>query len=397
MCRALGLKPALRRKEKPAMTNRVLVLQDIVKALSHETDTSEALCQSFVKELFAIVAERLMDGESVTLKGVGRFDVDGGEVRFVADPDTAAAINSAFDCFEAIELADDFDGDEPVAEDETPDAAEEEAATTVDETAGTEDVADENPADGAELEEKECQTDGLEECEADSEEEKEEECTAEADADDETVAEETAEEETEETAEEETEETAEEETEETAEEEVEETVEEEYDDEPQPKRGGCRFAWGFLAGFVTAAVVAAVAWFFLFGVVKKPLSQPAVIADDTAKVAAADSDSTAAVEKPQEQSEEKTAEPEKESKKAEQTFKVTNTAYLSNISRKFYGHYAFWVYIYLDNKDIITDPDNLPVGAELRIPAPEKYGIDKNNPESIKRAEIKALEIKNGK
>jgi nucleoid DNA-binding protein len=380
LCRALGLKPALRRKEKPAMSNRVLVLQDIVKALSHETDTSEALCQSFVKELFAIVAERLMDGESVTLKGVGRFDVDGGEVRFVADPDTAAAINSAFDCFEAIELADDFDGDEPVAEDETPDAAEEEAATTVvDETAGTEDVADESPADGAEPEEKESQTDGLEESEADSEEEKEED-TAEADADDETVTEETDEEETEETAEE-----------------AEETVEEEYDDEPQPKRGGCRFAWGFLAGFVTAAVVAAVAWFCLFGVVKKPSSQPVVIADDTAKVAAADSDSTAAVEKPQEQSEEKTAEPEKESKKAEQTFKVTNTAYLSNISRKFYGHYAFWVYIYLDNKDIITDPDNLPVGAELRIPAPEKYGIDKNNPESIRRAEIKALEIKNGK
>jgi len=379
LCRALGLKPALRRKEKPAMSNRVLVLQDIVKALSHETDTSEALCQSFIKELFAIVAERLMDGESVTLKGVGRFDVDGGEVRFVADPDTAAAINSAFDCFEAIELADDFDGDEPVAEDVTPDAAEEEAATTVDETAGTEDVADENPDDGAEPEEKESQTDGLEESEADSEEEKEED-TAETDADDETVAEETAEEETEETAEE-----------------AEETVEEEYDDEPQPKRGGCRFAWGFLAGFVTAAVVAAVAWFCLFGVVKKPLSQPVVIADDTAKVAAVDSDSTAAVEKPQEQSEEKTAEPEKESKKAEQTFKVTNTAYLSNISRKFYGHYAFWVYIYLDNKDIITDPDNLPVGAELRIPAPEKYGINKNNPESIRRAEIKALEIKNGK
>lgn len=380
MCRALGLKPALRRKEKPVMSNRVLVLQDIVKALSHETDTSEALCQSFVKELFAIVAERLMDGESVTLKGVGRFDVDGGEVRFVADPDTAAAINSAFDCFEAIELADDFDGDEPVAEDETSDAAEEESATTADDAAGTEDVADESPADGAEPEEKECQTDGLEECEADSEEEKEE-CTAEADADDETVAEETAEEEAEETAEEE----------------AEETVEEEYDDEPQPKRVGCRFAWGFLAGFVTAAVVAAVAWFCLFGVVKKPSSQPAVVADDTAKVAAADSDSTAAVEKPQEQSEEKTAEPEKESKKAEQTFKVTNTAYLSNISRKFYGHYAFWVYIYLDNKDIITDPDNLPVGAELRIPTPEKYGIDKNNPESIRRAEIKALEIKNGK
>lgn len=352
------------------MSNRVLVLQDIVKALSHETDTSEALCQSFVKELFAIVAERLMDGESVTLKGLGRFYVDGGEVRFVADPDTAAAINSAFDCFEAIELADDFDSDEPVAEDVTPDTAEEEAATTVDETAGTEDVADESPADGVESEES--QTDVSEDTEDDNVEETEE--GTEDDAANDVVEEQ-----------------------EEAEDETEEIEEGESYDEPQPKRSGARFAWGFLAGFVTAAVVAAAAWFCLFGVAKKPSSQPAAVAADTTEVAEADSDSTTVVEMSQEQPEEKTAEPEKVSKKAEQTFKVTNTAYLSNISRKFYGHYAFWVYIYLDNKDIIADPDNLPVGAELRIPAPEKYGIDKNNPESIRRAEIKALEIKNGK
>ena len=33
----------------------------------------------------------------------------------------------------------------------------------------------------------------------------------------------------------------------------------------------------------------------------------------------------------------------------------------------------------------------------LVVKQAEKYGIDKNNPESIRRAEIKALEIKNGK
>ena len=353
------------------MSNRVLVLQDIVKALSQETDTSEALCQSFVKELFAVVAERLMEGESVTLKGVGRFDVDGGEVRFVADQNTAAAINSAFDCFEAIELADDFDGDEPVTEEETPEVAEE-SETNVDEAAETEDVADGNSADGAEPEES--QADVSEDTEDDNVEEKEED--TEDDAANDVVEEQ-----------------------EEAEGDTEEIEEGESYDEPLPKRSGARFAWGFLAGFITASVVAAAAWLCLFGVVKKPMCQPDAIADDTTEVAEADSDSTTAVEMPQEQPGEKEADSENVGGRpeVEQTFKVTSTAYLSNISRKFYGHYAFWVYIYLDNKDIITDPDNLPVGAELRIPAPEKYGIDKDNPESVRRAEIKAFEIKNGK
>ena len=57
------------------------------------------------------------------------------------------------------------------------------------------------------------------------------------------------------------------------------------------------------------------------------------------------------------------------------TFKVTSTAYLSNVSRKFYGHYAFWVYIYIENKSVIANPDNLPIGVVLNIPDPQKYDI----------------------
>ena len=69
-------------------------------------------------------------------------------------------------------------------------------------------------------------------------------------------------------------------------------------------------------------------------------------------------------------------------------YKVKNkSSYLSNISRKYYDHYIFWIYIYLENKDKIKDPDNLVVGMELVIPPAEKYGIDKDDPNSIERAE----------
>ena len=74
-------------------------------------------------------------------------------------------------------------------------------------------------------------------------------------------------------------------------------------------------------------------------------------------------------------------------------YKVEKTSYLSNISRKYYGHYAFWVYIYMENKAKIKNPDNLPIGLVLAIPPAEKYGIDKNNPESIYKAEKLAVEL----
>ena len=72
---------------------------------------------------------------------------------------------------------------------------------------------------------------------------------------------------------------------------------------------------------------------------------------------------------------------------------MSKTDYLSNISRKYYGHYIFWVYIYLENESIIRDPNNLPVGQTLNIPAPSKYGIDKNSASSVAKAEAAAFEV----
>lgn len=51
-----------------------------------------------------------------------------------------------------------------------------------------------------------------------------------------------------------------------------------------------------------------------------------------------------------------------------------------------YGNKSFWVYIYQENKSKIANPNNVPLGTVLSIPAKEKYGIDPKSPESVKKA-----------
>ncbi|MDR0863303.1 MAG: HU family DNA-binding protein [Candidatus Symbiothrix sp.] len=60
---------------------------------------------------------------------------------------------------------------------------------------------------------------------------------------------------------------------------------------------------------------------------------------------------------------------------------------LTLISLEEYGHKAFWVYIYEENKNTIKSPDLVMTGMKLIIPPAAKYGIDKNNEESIKKAQ----------
>lgn len=60
---------------------------------------------------------------------------------------------------------------------------------------------------------------------------------------------------------------------------------------------------------------------------------------------------------------------------------------LTLISLEEYGHKSFWIYLYEENKDKITNPDNIPTGIEIVIPPASKYGIDKNDPEAIKKAD----------
>ena len=59
---------------------------------------------------------------------------------------------------------------------------------------------------------------------------------------------------------------------------------------------------------------------------------------------------------------------------------------LTAIAQKEYGDKVFWIYIYLDNKTVIKNPNVLPVGEKIIIPPAAKYGIDSNDPASIKKA-----------
>jgi hypothetical protein len=59
---------------------------------------------------------------------------------------------------------------------------------------------------------------------------------------------------------------------------------------------------------------------------------------------------------------------------------------LTLLSLKYYGHKAFWVYIYLANKSRINDPDRIPAGTSLLIPKPDPIWMNPDNPEAVRKA-----------
>lgn len=67
--------------------------------------------------------------------------------------------------------------------------------------------------------------------------------------------------------------------------------------------------------------------------------------------------------------------------------------FLTTMSRKYYGRYEFWPYIYEENKDKLGHPDRIAPGTVVVIPPAEKYGIDADDPESLKAASRKIAEI----
>ena len=60
---------------------------------------------------------------------------------------------------------------------------------------------------------------------------------------------------------------------------------------------------------------------------------------------------------------------------------------LADYAREHYGNKKFWIYIYLANEAKISNPDNVPIGTTLRVPRPEEYNIDAQDPEALARAD----------
>lgn len=72
---------------------------------------------------------------------------------------------------------------------------------------------------------------------------------------------------------------------------------------------------------------------------------------------------------------------------------IRSGVFLTTLARKYFGHKAFWVYIYEENKDVIKNPNQVPIGTRLTIPSASKYDIDANNRTSVEKAKALAAKI----
>ena len=77
--------------------------------------------------------------------------------------------------------------------------------------------------------------------------------------------------------------------------------------------------------------------------------------------------------------------------------KIEPGSRLTLISLKYYGSKLFWVYLYEYNRAVITDPNTVPIGTVIEVPAPEMYGIDRRDRSSIEKAAARQTEILCGK
>lgn len=72
---------------------------------------------------------------------------------------------------------------------------------------------------------------------------------------------------------------------------------------------------------------------------------------------------------------------------------ITTTRYLTTVAREHYGNDAFWSYIYEENKSFLGHPDRIRPGTKIIVPPLSKYGVNPKNPDDIKKAKRKGVEI----
>lgn len=108
--------------------NEKIGLPDLTRAIADKSNIDIKVCDSFLRELFSMIAQTLVSGENVKIKGIGTFksieveqrksvNVNTGQemlipghrkVSFTPDKALAEAVNAPFAMFDAVELADDI-------------------------------------------------------------------------------------------------------------------------------------------------------------------------------------------------------------------------------------------------------------------------------------------------
>ena len=409
--------------------NKKITFPELVDAVATITNTSKRTSETFLKEFFATITEALTRGENVKIKNFGVFklvevgerksvNVNTGEemqipshvkVSFTPDKSLADAINTPFASFETVVLSEDLSEDDlrklssyDKIETEIVEKSSEESLDNEEivvpppfnphkNDEGENFAGDEQASEGIvsdeQLKKDEAVVDGqspVDESIDDAQGEKEEsdEIGNESEyfvkSDSETIEKDAQ------TAEEQ-----QKELEETDETDCKQCRYYKYSRYYRRYSRRKNFAKGFLCGSVTMlfiAGIAAYAYLLLTTDYVEPISSErdnveALVVNDAVK----GSDTTIAVV-------------DSVVKKVEETpvlryDTISRSRFLTSMSRTYYGDYHFWVYIYEENKDFLENPNAIPPGTVVVIPPAEKYGIDKNDPESLKAAIDKAAEI----
>lgn len=385
------------------MTPKITFPQ-LVAALCDATSSDTETATDFMREVFDAITSALAKGENATIKGLGTFMVsENHTIAWIPDEQLAAAVNEPFAFFEAVELGDGvteetlsaippIPGNRENEEEKSPAEKENIASSEDIDTPATGFPADMPPIPGS--------NSGKEE---DTPQQDERNDTP--DIPDVSVTEEIVEDVEETVLEENTPQPSISEEPAMSNDEPEEnagTTEEEnsyYDNEDEEKpRRKCRLhpCMTFVAGLIIGLAIG------YFGAIYAgdhiiesaealdDASHPDTETIDEAQLSI-DQDSLTTEEDADTLTTTHIVEDEPAPYLAIDT--VTPNRYLTTMSRQYYGDYRFWVYIYEENKDQITDPDRINPGTTVVIPRKEKYGIDQNDKESLARAERKSREI----
>lgn len=360
--------------------------------LARQSGYTSDFCEHFVLEMFKTVADALKESNEVTIKGLGQFSVDeSGNVEFSPDPVFAADVNAPFDCFEPEPLDEDVTDEilsadeENISDDSSAKAVENEMEvaapenpTDIQSVNQTDLTSEDMPEDMSNNIRPELVDDEIVTDENHNEGKKSEQMTDVGTSEPEYESELSS---------------------------ADTEITEEVGDfnvhicSTRPRKFPI---WGFVCGMAVGAIVGAAATYFILvprgqaessEEIKKDEQHVAELLGEKITAASADTMSEVCpdtITTPTVLTETTVPVAEKDT-----VIYDTVTSTLAQLSRKHFGSYEFWVYIYEENRDVISDPDRVEPNTRVRIPDAKKYGIDANDKSSIKRALAKSSEIAN--
>ena len=143
-------------------------------------------------------------------------------------------------------------------------------------------------------------------------------------------------------------------------------------EEPQEHKPRKLWLW-IVIPLVAVLAMALLLWFFVFGKQEMPSSRTTPPPSTMIPIEATPTiDTVAPIDSVAPQAD-TTAQPE-----ILTTVTLGNGDYLARYARRYLGRSEYWIYIYLANKEQIKDPDNIPLGTEIKIPSPQSVGITGN-------------------